>query len=112
MRLRQRFLLGLGLCSAIACTGSLDSPTRPLGAGGGAGGTPGAGPGAMPGTSTPTGEAPAGIGTQVFELCQDDQEKPGPRLLRLLTRREYANTIEDLLFLASPDVASLPLDAR
>jgi len=58
------------------------------------------------------GEAPAGVGTQVFALCQDNTERPGPRLLRLLTRREYANTIEDLLFVSAPDVSSLPLDAR
>lgn len=106
MLIRQQFLLGLGLCSAIACTGSVEP-----GEGGGTR-APDGGAGGTPGTGAETGEPPAGIGTKVFELCEDDQERPGPRLLRLLTRREYANTIKELLFLTSPDVANLPLDAR
>lgn len=39
-------------------------------------------------------------------------EKPAPRLLRLLTRREYRNTIVDLLGVAGPDTENLPVEAR
>jgi len=35
----------------------------------------------------------------------------GPRTLRLLTRREYANTVHDLLGVESPDVATIPIEA-
>lgn len=111
MVLRQRYWLGLGLLSALACNGSLETPTRPLGAG--PAGEAADGGGAQPGGgSTPTGEAPAGLGTEVFALCEDDTEQPGPRLLRLLTRREYKNTVTDLLFVQDADVSSLPLEGR
>lgn len=59
-----------------------------------------------------SGEPPAGMGTAVFNLCDDGIQQPGPRLLRLLTRDEYANTIADLLHLAPPDVANLPVEAQ
>jgi hypothetical protein len=71
-----------------------------------------AGGGGQPGAGVPPGQEPAGVGTQVFELCKGGEEQPGPRLLRLMTRREYANTVRDLLFLNAPDASSLPLEAR
>jgi hypothetical protein len=110
--------LVLGLAS---CTGSLDSsagPTRPgevadspsdggaSGAGAGDGGVAG------PTANQPSGEQPAGLGTQVLAECKDNKEKPGPRLLRLLTRREYKNTVRDLLSTQAPDISTLPLEAR
>lgn len=42
--------------------------------------------------------------------CEDGS--PGPRSLRLLTRSEYANTMSDLLGIAAPDVASVPVEPR
>src|SRR5689334_14217917 len=94
------------LCAAAGCTGSLGSPNQGGGgegnangngsgadAGASAGGTTGgaqpggAGGGGQPGAGVPPGQEPAGVGTQVFALCKDGEEQPGPRLLRLLTRR-------------------------
>lgn len=122
------------------CTGTFSSPSQPGGeamanpgggsganAGGGAAGTAGGGaqpggtgggsPGAggTPGAGVPPGQEPAGMGTQVLALCKGGEEQPGPRLLRLLTRREYKNTVRDLLFINDqnkPDVSSVPLEAR
>ncbi|MEX1361693.1 MAG: DUF1592 domain-containing protein [Nannocystaceae bacterium] len=37
---------------------------------------------------------------------------PGPRVLRLLTRREYAATVADLLGIEPPDVAEIPVEPR
>lgn len=42
--------------------------------------------------------------------CTD--EVPGPRLLRLLTRREYDNTTQDLLGVTTPLSANLPVETR
>jgi hypothetical protein len=136
MALSQRIWVGLGLSLLVACSGSMETPDRPgppgtsgspggtAGAEPGAGGTAGSTPGGTPGTGTPGtaggGEAggtspggpPAGIGTQIFAKCEGDKEQPGPRLLRLLTRREFKNTVQDLLFLQNVDVAMLPLEAR
>ncbi len=39
-------------------------------------------------------------------------EKPAPRMLRLLTRREYRNTIVDLLGVAGPETVNLPVEPR
>ena len=48
---------------------------------------------------------------EVPELgCEDGA--PGPRVLRLLTRVEYANTVGDLLGIEPPDVASIPIEPR
>ncbi|MET0344247.1 MAG: DUF1592 domain-containing protein [Polyangiales bacterium] len=70
------------------------------------------------GPSDPSGgdasdTTPRGIGTRVFALCASGgPEVPAPRLLRLLTRREYKNTLRDLLYGQEPDVSSLPLEPR
>ncbi|HVZ34118.1 MAG TPA: DUF1592 domain-containing protein, partial [Polyangiaceae bacterium] len=53
-----------------------------------------------------------GIGTQVFALCSGSQETPSPRLLRLMTRLEFQNTLGDLLNTQKPDVSNLPLEPR
>lgn len=41
-----------------------------------------------------------------------DAGTPGPRMLRLLTRREYAATVADLLGVEPPDVAEIPVEPR
>lgn len=40
------------------------------------------------------------------------EERAAPRMLRLLTRREYKNTIIDLLGVAAPDTDNLPVEPR
>ncbi len=40
--------------------------------------------------------------------CEDGT--PGPRMLRLLTRAEYARTIADLLAIPEPDVSTIPIE--
>jgi hypothetical protein len=40
-----------------------------------------------------------------------DDERPGPRQLRMLTRREYANTVKDLLGV-DVDTANLPVEPK
>ena len=98
-----------------ACTGTLGEPNGPSSsdyptdstAGGAHGNGDGDGDGAG------TGEPPAGVGTGIFELCGEGQsEQPGPRLLRMMTRREYRNTVRDLLFVEAPDVSTLPIEPR
>jgi len=39
-------------------------------------------------------------------------EEPAPRMLRLLTRREYRNTIVDLLGIAPPETDNVPVEPR
>jgi len=57
------------------------------------------------------GEIPGG---QAFAPCEGSAESPAPRLLRLLTRREFQNTLADLLFFQprDVDVSSFPLEPR
>ncbi|MDB4989728.1 MAG: Cellulose-binding domain protein, partial [Myxococcaceae bacterium] len=66
------------------------------------------------GGSNTTGstDAPSGIGTKVFALCSGGAEVGSPRLLRLMTRREYQNTVRDLLFNDEPDVSTMPVEPR
>lgn len=40
------------------------------------------------------------------------EEAPGQRIVRLLTRREYQNTVRDLLGVTPPDTASIPVEPR
>ena len=77
------------------------------------GGTDGVSHGDEP-TDNTTGskDTPAGMGTKVFALCSDGPESPSPRLLRLLTRREYQNTIHELLYVDKPDISNMPLEPR
>jgi hypothetical protein len=100
MRSLVRGGLGLALLTAAACTGSIDkdetggpdgeraagTPGSP-GAGVGTGGSPGA-----PGSTTPGGTTPGGAGSTPV-----DPNAAGPRPLRRLTRREFNNTVKDLL---------------
>lgn len=67
-----------------------------------------------PGTNETKDEEPSGIGTKAFALCTSDREAPSPRLLRLLTGREFKNTLRDLLYASDQDLAnvSLPLEPR
>jgi hypothetical protein len=101
MRLVAVAFLG-GLAGLTACTGSIapgsnggggpNGPPETPGAGNpGAGPTPGASVPATPDTSAPTPGAP----DRSVEACKDI--KPGPSFLRRLTRREYDNTLRDLL---------------
>jgi hypothetical protein len=39
-------------------------------------------------------------------------ETPAPRMLRLLTRREYERTVSDLLGVAAPDTSNVPVEPR
>ena len=60
-------------------------------------------------------EDPGGIGTAVFGLCKSGgKEAPSPRLLRLLTRREFKNTMRDLISAQEQELTalSLPLEPR
>jgi len=68
--------------------------------------------GAMGGaTDGASGETDGESGDPPPELtCEDGT--PGPRTLRLLTRREYRNTIVDLLGVAAPDIDVVPLEPR
>jgi hypothetical protein len=121
MVIARRFWPNLGLCMLLAgCQGSLDSPGGPSRPGE-VGDSPrpgedrdggGSSSSSSPDAASAPGEPPAGIGTEIFEACKDGKERPGPRLLRLLTRREYKNTVQELLSLQAPDVSTLPLEAR
>jgi hypothetical protein len=105
-------LLALTLAS---CTGVLDSPRGPSDSDwdGKPGDGTNTGHANDPSSSGDDGDGAAGIGTAVIALCEDtSKEQPGPRLLRLMTRREYRNTVQDLLFVAAPDISSLPLEPR
>src|SRR5688572_22678731 len=39
-----------------------------------------------------------------------EQGSPGPRVLRLLTRREYAATVADLLGVEAPPIDEIPVE--
>jgi cytochrome c peroxidase len=83
-------------------------------AGGGTGGTAGggtAGGGTAGGGAGGEGSAGAGTGTTEQLVCVG-AEKPGRRVLRLLTQREYENTVLDLLGVSTPLSASLPVATR
>lgn len=89
-------LLAVTLYST-ACTGLVDQP---------------AGPGSTAGENDENTANPDGVtGSSALPLCEGE-EQPGPRILRLLTRREYRNTVKDLLGVTAPDVSSLPVEAR
>jgi hypothetical protein len=103
----QLLRIGLLGCTLASCTGAIELTVGP-GAGDNDGNSVGDGDG-----EGPLGEAPAGIGTDIFALCEEGAaEQPGPRLLRLMTRREYRNTVRDLLFVEAPDTSSLPVESR
>jgi hypothetical protein len=108
-----RFALWLGCAGAtIGCSGAVDpvfGPSDTSGDGSSRPTTP-----ADPSDPSKPGktETPGGIGTKVFGLCDSSEESPGPRLLRLLTPREFQNTLEVLLYNSQLDVSSLPLPPR
>jgi hypothetical protein len=118
--------LALGLLGAQAgCSGTVEPVLSPgdgvsasskpdAGKAGGKGGNtkPGDGGTGSTGQSDDPEKEPSGIGTQVFALCSGTEETPSPRLLRLLTRREYQNTLADLLSAQKPDIENLPLEPR
>jgi hypothetical protein len=81
--------LGLAAFTAAGCVGDI--------IGGGAGGGGGGGDDDPPPIVTPG------------EHCDD--ERPGPQQLRMLTRREYENTINDLLGV-DVDTATIPVEPR
>ncbi|MEM7155226.1 MAG: DUF1592 domain-containing protein [Myxococcota bacterium] len=56
------------------------------------------------------GEEESGDGGTAGELACE-QGAPGPRMLRLLTRREYEATVADLLGIAPPPIDLIPLEA-
>lgn len=90
---------------ALGCTGSIqngqggdEGPSAPGGAATGSGSSGSGGPG--PNGTTGMGPSAAG--------CAG--ESPSPRLLRQLTRGEYAATVADLLGIANPDITTIPPD--
>lgn len=74
------------------------------------------------GSRLPPGQADEGSGSGSDDGDTDDTEggeplaceagTPGPRALRLLTRREYAATVADLLGVEPPDVEGIPIEPR
>lgn len=60
-------------------------------------------------SSTPAGD---GTSSQASPVDCTDPDRPGPRLLRLLTRREYAATVADLLAIDEPATDDLPVEPR
>lgn len=93
-----RFAAALVLvaASAAACTGVISDPfgSPPL---------DGNGPG---------GGGPGGTGSDSAPIDCTDPDKPGPRMLRLLTREEYAVTVAELLSIPKPAVDDLPVEPR
>lgn len=93
-------LLPLAAVTALGCSGAADAtspdPSR-----------------RNDGPTSSLVDAPKGIGSSAFALCTGQTTEVGaPRLLRLLTRREYQNTLRDLLSIDAPDVSTLPLEPR
>ncbi len=80
---------------ASACTGIISSPNSESALG------PDAGNGVITPSSDPND----------LVKC-DSGEQPGPRLLRLLTRDEYAHSVADILGIPVPDVDNLPVEPR
>jgi cytochrome c peroxidase len=74
-----------------------ESGTADGGGGGGNAGGGGVGPG-------------GGVAAPAPVVC--DAETPAPRALRLLTQREYENTVQDLLGVGTPLSVNLPIAAR
>ncbi|HEY6880709.1 MAG TPA: DUF1592 domain-containing protein [Polyangiales bacterium] len=103
-----KLALWLGCASAMSCSGTIDSMFGPNDqVGGAADEAPNNGAPGKPPKSDGTG-----IGTKVFGLCEAGNEAPSPRLLRLLTPREFQNTLAALLYVTDVDVSSLPLPPR
>jgi hypothetical protein len=106
-------LLG-ALAAQAGCSGAIEPILSPPAGGtvGGPGSVSGGRDGGTSASSTDGEDKPSGIGTQVFALCGGGPEAPSPRLLRLLTRREYQNTVQSLLFVQDADVSNLPIEPR
>jgi hypothetical protein len=105
-----RFALWLGCAGAtIGCSGSIDPTLGPSDISGDGSKQP-----TTPTTPSSPGktDTPSGIGTKVFGLCETSEEAPSPRLLRLLTPREFGNTLSALLYNSQIDASSLPLPPR
>jgi Protein of unknown function (DUF1592)/Protein of unknown function (DUF1588)/Protein of unknown function (DUF1595)/Protein of unknown function (DUF1585)/Protein of unknown function (DUF1587) len=100
------------LLALAGCSGAVDTIVGP--AAGPTSGTkqPDAGKAVTSGARDAGKDTPSGIGTKAFELCESGDEAPGPRLLRLLTPREYQNTLQALLYTSQIDGSSLPLPPR
>jgi hypothetical protein len=103
----------------MACTGSVGSNGGGSGPGGGSntpggsnpgGGNPGGGPGG--GSQTPTPMTPVAPPDRTNATGSCKNLDPGSSPLRLLTKREYANTVRDLLGDATPVLGDLQEDAR
>ncbi len=118
-------MLALALMAAIGCGGSKPSGSGRIGEGGGAaGGGPSTGSGGAAGIrGDGTGSAPGGAGAGAGAGggagatggaggagVIADSNAAGLRPLRLLTRREYANTVRDLLGDPFAQPGALPLD--
>ena len=87
--------LGAG-CLVVGCTGQVDASNPNAGSGARSG--TGAGTGSSAGTGAVTGGAGSGAGAAGGAgVIAGDVASAGTRPLRLLTRREYLNTVRDLL---------------
>ena len=96
------FILLAASIPALACMGRLTGPGEPDPSGGTGGKSVGGAGGSEPVTAPPS--------TSAIPTCKGE-EVPGPRRLRLLTRAEYARTVADLLGIALPAVANLPVES-
>jgi hypothetical protein len=86
---------------AVACTGTISDSASDRG-------DPGRG-GVDPAADGPTGDP---LGSSGAALSCKDPDAPGPRLLRLLTRDEYARTVADVLGVARPAVDEIPVEPK
>ncbi len=89
------------MTSAVACTGMIMDPFSASESENGA-----AGPGGAGGAG---GEGPGGSSSA--PLCTTG-DSPGPRVMRLLTRDEWAKSLADLLGVAKPSIDELPVEPR
>jgi hypothetical protein len=95
-----RLAAALVLFSALgaACTGVI---TDPFG-----------NPDPSSGGTGPGGGEGGGTGSSSAPIDCSDPDQPGPRMLRLLTREEYAATVADLLSIERPPVDEIPVEPR
>jgi len=84
----RALLLASVLCAA--CTGVIDDP--------------------FAASERPASDPP--IGSVSAPVDCSDPDRPGPRMLRLLTREEYAATVADLLAIERPAVDEIPVEPR
>jgi hypothetical protein len=108
-----RSLVSLALVMApllsLGCTGSIgDGVSAPDASGAPPAGPRGGGPSTSGGDSS--GPATSGLAGPNTPAAGCAGETPSPRLLRQLSRGEYASTVADLFGLTNPDISAIPPD--